>query len=284
MKLEWKTNDNGIGGTFVTRHIDGTITNQNTGAWEECAAKDTEVACEFSSGVCFVEERRTWGYVTYIKKGCKQAQACYMQKYQNFLVEAGRQCWPEDNSDMLRRIAARPHDLKADEWIYNILAGGAESIADSWANNDWKTSDDGFPMQWAAVPYVDRQFDNTFTDLGPYADPDVSDTILESDSNGLTEGFYKDFWYGRGGQYQTYDANPRWTQGGRTGAPTVPTPLEVVTFEEMHRPILYANGLVSNSRCTQCCNTGDNCNDDDFRPQSEADWNTNHDLSPETRR
>jgi len=277
MKLEWKTNDNGIGGTFVTRHVDPSITDQSIGAWEQCTATHEEIACEFSSGVCFVEERRTWGYVTYVKKGCKQAQACYMQKYQNFLVEAGRQCWPEDNSNMNRRIAARPHDLKADEWIYNIMAGGAESIADSWANRDWLKADDGSVMQWTDAVYANRQFDNTFTDLGPYANPDISDTILQDDSNGLTEGFYKDFWYGRGGQYQTYDTNPRWTAGGRAAGYN--TPLEVVTFEEMHRPILYANGLVSNSRCTQCCNTGDNCNEG-WTLKTEADWNTNYDLSP----
>ena len=47
----------------------------------------------------------------------------------------------------------------------------------------------------------------------------------------------------------------------------------------MHAPIKYANGLVSNSRCTQCCNTGDNCNDS-WTLKTEADWNTNYDLSP----
>ena len=207
MKLEWVRNSNGIGGHFVTRHtpsqisdsnqktVTGSDSNQDLDAWARCADSDEEIACEFSSGVCFVEERRTWGYVTYVKKGCKQAQACYMQKYQNFLVEAGRQCWPEDNSNMNRRIAARPHDLKADEWIYNIIAGGGidhlttpDTILDSWASNDWSHADDGSVMQWAHAVYANRQFDNTFTDLGPYANPDVSDTILQDDSNGLTEG------------------------------------------------------------------------------------------------
>lgn len=91
---------------------------------------------------------------------------------------------------MKRRIAARPHDLKADEWIYNILAGGSkdalETLTDSWANLSWKTSDDGAEMQWAHADYVNRQFDNTFTDLGPST---TSDKITStSDSNGLTEG------------------------------------------------------------------------------------------------
>lgn len=271
MKLEWKPNDNGYGGTFVTRHTGlSAVTDQAMDAWARCAATDVEIPCEFSSGVCFVEERRTWGYITHLKKGCKQAQACYMQKYQNFLVEAGRQCWPEDNSSMLRRISARPHDIKADEWIYNIIAGGAEAIADSWANNDWSHADEGSVMQWTDAAYSTRQFDNTFTDLGPSSG---NDKITASDSNGLTEGFYKDFWYGRGGQYETYTAN-------RLASP----PLEVVDFHEMHAPILYANGLVSNSRCTQCCNTGDMCNGDTWLPKTEADWNTNHDRSPETRR
>ena len=68
------------------------------------------------------------------------------------------------------------------------MAGGAESIADSWANRDWLKADDGAAMQWTDTVYANRQFDNTFTDLGPYANPDISDTILENDSNGLTEG------------------------------------------------------------------------------------------------
>lgn len=84
MKLEWVRNSNGIGGYFVTRHtpngaVVGTKDNQDTDAWKRCDDTETEIACEFSSGVCFVEERRTWGYITYVKKGCKQAQACYMQ-------------------------------------------------------------------------------------------------------------------------------------------------------------------------------------------------------------
>ena len=198
MKLEWKQNDNGYGGTFVTRHIDAAAMTANRDAWAECTHTETSIPCEFSSGVCFIEERRTWGYVTYLKKGCKQAQACYMQKYQNFLVEAGRQCWPEDNTGMVRTIAARPHDIMADEWIYNILAGGAEAISDSVASYDWADADPRNPassdnsMQWAATTYDARQFDNTFTDLGPGGNGIVTDA---NDSNGLTEGLLIDVDY-----------------------------------------------------------------------------------------
>merc|ERR1712176_165670 len=50
-----------------------------------------------------------------------------MQKYQNFLVKAGRQCWPGDASDTSSKVSSRPHDVKADQWVANIVEGGLES-------------------------------------------------------------------------------------------------------------------------------------------------------------
>jgi hypothetical protein len=40
--------------------------------WAECHHTLNQKSCEYSSGVCFLEERRTWGYVTQVKAGCKQ--------------------------------------------------------------------------------------------------------------------------------------------------------------------------------------------------------------------
>jgi hypothetical protein len=94
------------------------------GAWGDCERNGESKTCEYSSGVCFVEERRTFGYITLVRKGCKQAQACYMQKYQNFLVQAGRQCWPGDGNGNSMKVAARPNDVMADQWIYNLVSGG----------------------------------------------------------------------------------------------------------------------------------------------------------------
>jgi len=47
-----------------------------------------------------------------------------MNKYQNFLVQAGRQCWPGDERSTVHKVARRPTDVKSDEWIYNLLKGG----------------------------------------------------------------------------------------------------------------------------------------------------------------
>ena len=44
-----------------------------------------------------------------------------MQKYQNFVVEAGRQCWPGDAFGEEHKLATRPDDMRADQWIYNII-------------------------------------------------------------------------------------------------------------------------------------------------------------------
>jgi hypothetical protein len=46
-----------------------------------------------------------------------------MEKYQNFLVQAGRQCWPGDESTTSHTISKRPNDLMADQWITNIVQG-----------------------------------------------------------------------------------------------------------------------------------------------------------------
>lgn len=55
-----------------------------------------------------------------------------MQKYQNFLVKAGRQCWPGDNAGMADKVGRRPYDVALYEWpntnlgwITNIIYGGA---------------------------------------------------------------------------------------------------------------------------------------------------------------
>jgi len=115
-------------------------------AWDQCRnGGGSSKKCEYSSGVCFVEERRTFGYITLVRKGCKQAKACYMNKYQNFLVQAGRQCWPGDHKGMVHKVARRPYDVKADEWIYNLLAGGeaagTSALAESFKDNDFSTVD-----------------------------------------------------------------------------------------------------------------------------------------------
>lgn len=113
-----------------------------------CSASLNQVSCEYSAGTCFIEERRTWGYVTQVRAGCKQAQACYMQKYQNFLVKAGRQCWPGDNTGMADKIGRRPYDVALYEWpntnlgwITNIIFGGASATGTgtSFTSNNAQT-------------------------------------------------------------------------------------------------------------------------------------------------
>jgi hypothetical protein len=131
-----------------------TSTNKNNeNLWAECNASLNQRSCEYSSGTCFVEERRTWGYVTQVRAGCKQAQACYMQKYQNFLVQAGRQCWPGGHADTNHKVASRPYDLMADNWITNIVAGG---IADKATGSSFGSS---------VGYYTAGTFDNTYTNM-----------------------------------------------------------------------------------------------------------------------
>ena len=47
------------------------------------------------------------------------------------------------------RVRSRPSDIKADEWIYNIVQGGKFDVA---ASQDFSDT------------AVDTDFDNTFTD------------------------------------------------------------------------------------------------------------------------
>ena len=35
--------------------------------WKQCFDTLKQRSCEYSSGVCFVEERRVWGYVTQVR-------------------------------------------------------------------------------------------------------------------------------------------------------------------------------------------------------------------------
>merc|ERR1711933_310739 len=68
-----------------------------------------------------------------------------MNKYQNFLVQAGRQCWPGDHGNMVAKVARRPYDVKADEWIYNLIKGGStagtSADTESFKDNDFSTVD-----------------------------------------------------------------------------------------------------------------------------------------------
>lgn len=115
-----------VGGTVTNVEGDAHDISHNTNVdlWKQCFDTLKQKSCEYSSGVCFVEERRVWGYVTQVQAGCQQAQACYMQKYQNFVVEAGRQCWPGDAFGEQHKLATRPDDIRADQWMYNIIKGG----------------------------------------------------------------------------------------------------------------------------------------------------------------
>lgn len=144
------------GSAFAIKKKDGTgnAFANNAAAIATCDAAQTDVYCEYSAGVCFVEERMQFGLVTSYERGCKQAKACYMQKYQNFLVKAGRQCWPESNTDMIDKIARRPYDIMADEQ-YNTKHANA--------------------------------FDTTFTDFDIKTANDASD-----DTGGLLKGLYID--------------------------------------------------------------------------------------------
>ena len=54
-----------------------------------------------------------------------------MQKYQNFVVEAGRQCWPGDAYGEKHKLATRPDDMRADQWIYNIIKVCFPDLCDS---------------------------------------------------------------------------------------------------------------------------------------------------------
>lgn len=210
------------------------------GAWSDCeeAANGRTRYCEYSSGVCFVEERRTYGFTTLVRKGCKQAQACYRNKHQNFLVQAGRQCWPGDPRNMNNLVPRRPHDVKADQWIYNIVQGGGLLANAGWGleNGSNGVSDSAAN----AASALAANFDNTFTDV---------DSDGQLGGAGTTEGFYID-----------------------------PAHLHAETVDEQfympHTPIGYKNGYVFTSWCYQCCNTGSECNKG-WKPETERDWAEN---------
>jgi len=140
------------GSTFIVADKGDPATTYGSNALAIAACSGTSTPCPYSSGTCFVEERKQFGHVISFERGCKQAKACYMQKYQNFLVKAGRQCWPESNADMLDQIARRPYDIMADEQ-YNTKHVNA--------------------------------FDTTYTDFDPKTDP-------TADEGGLVTGLYVD--------------------------------------------------------------------------------------------
>ena len=195
----------------------GSNDSEGWGAWGDCERRGESKTCEYSSGVCFVEERRTFGYITLVRKGCKQAQACYMQKYQNFLVQAGRQCWPADGSDSSMKVASRPHDIMADQWIYNLVSGGNPKehvVAGQWndfmdihwphatsrADKNIASTFDFKFNTWNdgtndANIYDRHEFDNTFVDVDP--DGQVDRTVFYNtfkkmkEIHGPTFGFYK---------------------------------------------------------------------------------------------
>lgn len=149
-KVDFQLLWNGSKFVVAAKGAPATVYANNAAAIATCS--DTSISCPYSSGTCFVEERRQFGHVISFERGCKQAKACYMQKYQNFLVKAGRQCWPESNADMLDQIARRPYDIMADEQ-YNLKHTNA--------------------------------FDTTYTDFVPKTDP-------AADEGGLVTGLYVD--------------------------------------------------------------------------------------------
>jgi hypothetical protein len=232
--LKW----NPVDKTFHTMPKNGvedkTVTGTGTGAWGDCdhPSHGRQEVCEYSSGVCFVEERRTFGYITLVRKGCKQAAACYNQKYQNFHVQAGRQCWPGDGSNMQHKIARRPHDVRADQWIYNLVKGGLDTDANGIENN----------FDFAAT--VGANFDAE--------DPMTLDanSIVDDSSSGSTHGFYLD-------QNDVERAGATFNTENAFVLPQLPQ--------------AYTNGMALTSKCHQCCNSGNYCNHY-WRPQTEGDW------------
>lgn len=209
------------------------------GAWRDCeeAANGHARFCEYSSGVCFVEERRTFGFTTLVRKGCKQAQACYRNKHQNFLVQAGRQCWPGDARGTASYVPRRPHDVMADQWIYNLVAGGKAANAGHGLTTG---NNSGTDSAANASTDINAAFDQTFTDV---------DADGVAPGAGTTTGFYLD---------------PR-----HLHAEVAPG-----QFVKPHTPIAYKNGYMFTSWCYQCCNSGTECNKA-WRPETERDWARN---------
>jgi hypothetical protein len=138
------------------------------------------------------------------------------------LVQAGRQCWPGDENGMINTVAARPHDVMADQWIYNLVSGGNQyEVGNTLTNNQV-----GFPdfmdihlpqssvrdsdnvastfdfkyNEWdngtgAGLSDLDvlKDFDDTFVDVDADGQPFMLTTDMAS-SHGVTHGFYKDPW------------------------------------------------------------------------------------------
>ena len=173
--LKWHSTDK----VFKQYKADGSEPGVSGGAWIDCDATTDSRFCEYSSGVCFVEERRTFGYITLVRKGCKQAKACYMNKYQNFLVQAGRQCWPGDGRSMAHKVARRPTDLNADEWIYNLLKGGNTS-GTSAIGESFKDVTFGTDLETTA----------TATN-GFYVSPDINDILADKLPMAYQNGNYR---------------------------------------------------------------------------------------------
>jgi len=208
------------------RQGSSSIAASNQLAWTQCNDDGSNGLCEYSSGVCFVEERRTFGYITLVRKGCKQAKACYMNKYQNFLVQAGRQCWPGDGANVGMAVARRPNDIKADEWIYNLIRGADTSFASASSASAESFKDVTFASD----------FDSTFTDVSPGG---------ALNDSGRTKGFYIN-----------------------------PNDLSANGFTTHQSGMAYKNGMVFTSWCYQCCNSGNNCNEN-WKPETERDWAQN---------
>lgn len=135
-------------------------------------------SCPYSNGNCFVAERRTWGFVTEVAAGCQQAQACSMQKYQNFLIQSARQCWPGDKSDVQTKVPQRSNDVLADNWLYNIVQGGLTGSGSSGAS-----------FQFSDVSDFDATFfDDTGLNNGLYRESEASfadDKVAVEYTNGL---------------------------------------------------------------------------------------------------
>jgi len=165
--------------------------------WKQCFDTLKQRSCEYSSGVCFVEERRVWGYVTQVQAGCQQSQACYMQKYQNFVVEAGRQCWPGDAYGEQHKLATRPDDMRADQWIYNIIKGGL-MLAEKpmWSGIQLANTDNHEFRKFASHYFTEMENDKVdeISSLArSNAGKGVNGDVQFRENNNWVDKFYTDF-------------------------------------------------------------------------------------------
>jgi len=251
--------------------------------WKNCFETLNQRSCEYSSGVCFVEERRVWGYVTQVRAGCQQSQACYMQKYQNFVVEAGRQCWPGDALGEEHKLAVRPDDMRADHWIYNIIKGGLMlKNKDNDATNQMLASHHytEFGNTRAEDQYVDKFFplnrpnlDNNGANALTANSDLINKTPLTDGNYGVGRTGFEDYHKFTGGVNPTGMIDM--TNDPDTGAALAETTQfyknYATDFQKFHEPIEYKNGLVPTSKCHQCCNTDHNCNWN-WQPTTKLDW------------